>query len=53
MAADPQAFHVTDHYVGYPYLLVRLSGVHREDPRHLVELAWRSAAPRRLLAERE
>ena len=53
MAADPKTFHITDHYVGYPYLLVRLLRVQREDLRRLVELAWRSAAPRRLLAERE
>jgi len=53
IAAAPDTFHVTDHYVGYPYLLVRLSRVHREDLGRIAEQAWRSLAPKRMVAARE
>jgi hypothetical protein len=48
--ADPDTFFVTDHYVGHPLMLVRLSSVRREQLRILLEDAWRSAAPKRLVA---
>lgn len=51
MAADPETFYITDHYRGYPAMLVRLSSVHPEDLRRLLEGAWRRNAPRRLVAE--
>src|ERR1700676_127311 len=31
MQADPKAFHITDHYLAYPWMLVRLSAVRRDD----------------------
>ncbi len=40
----------TDHYLGYPFVLVRLSKVHPEDLRKLIEQAWRSTAPKKLVA---
>lgn len=49
MAADPETFSLTDHYRGYPVILVRLSSVHAEDLRKLFETAWRRNAPRRLV----
>jgi hypothetical protein len=45
----PDAFFITDHYRGYPMLLVRLATVEEDDLRDLPELAWRSLAPKRLL----
>ncbi len=51
MAADPETFYITDHYRGYPAMLVRLSSVHPDDLRRLLEGAWRRNAPRRLVAE--
>jgi hypothetical protein len=51
MAADPETFFLTDHYRGYPCILVRLSSVHSEDLRRLLEEAWRKAAPKRLVAD--
>ena len=51
MAADPDTFYVTDHYVGYPYVLVRLASVRREDLARVLEDAWRLAAPKKLAAE--
>jgi hypothetical protein len=50
MAADPETFYITDHYRGYPAVLVRLSSVRREDLRRLLEEAWRGVAPKRLVA---
>jgi hypothetical protein len=46
---NPDAFFITDHYRGYPMLLVRLATVDEDDLRDLLELAWRSLAPKRLL----
>lgn len=53
MAADPKTFFITDHYVGYPTVLVRLSSVRKDVLREVLERAWRRVAPKRLLAERE
>jgi len=49
----PAAFYVTDHYVNYPAVLIRLSKVRRDVLRAVVEKAWRRVAPKRLIAERE
>jgi len=53
MAADPETFFITDHYGGWPAMLVRLSSVDRGELQKLLELAWRYAAPKRLIAERD
>ncbi len=50
LAADPQAFYITDHYVGYPWMLVRLSSVRPGVLRELLEQAWRQTAAKRLVA---
>jgi hypothetical protein len=39
--ADPDVFFVTDHYVPWPYVLVRLAKVTRTDLRELLQDAWR------------
>jgi hypothetical protein len=51
MQADPAAFYITDHYAPYPWMLVRLSAVSRDDLADLLEESWRLRAPQRLLAE--
>ena len=51
MRADPETYYITDHYVDYPWVLVRLSSVSREDLGELLEAAWRLVAPARLVAE--
>lgn len=53
MQADPETFFITDHYVGYPLMLVRLATVTREQLRDLLDDAWRGAAPKRLLDARK
>jgi len=50
LAADPDVYYVTDHYVGYSAVLVRLSRVNPEVLRDLLGMAYkfvtRSAPPR-------
>ncbi|HEX3448724.1 MAG TPA: MmcQ/YjbR family DNA-binding protein [Isosphaeraceae bacterium] len=48
--ADPETFYITDHYLNYPWILVRLSTVRRDDLRELLEDAWRQSAPKALLS---
>jgi hypothetical protein len=50
MRADPETFYITDHYLNYPWMLVRLSSVDAEDLRDLLEEAWRLTAPKRLVS---
>jgi hypothetical protein len=50
LAADPDVYYVTDHYVGYSAVLVRLSRVNPDALRDLLGMAYkfvtRKAAPR-------
>jgi hypothetical protein len=50
LAADPNAYYVTDHYIGYSAVLVRLSHVNPDVLRDLLGMAYkfvtRSAAAR-------
>jgi hypothetical protein len=49
LAADPSVYYLTDHYVGYSAVLVRLSRIDREVLRDLLGMAYkfvnRKAAP--------
>ena len=49
MAAEPEAYYITDHYLKYPWVLVRLSRVSPDALRDLLNRALRlaSAKPRR------
>ncbi len=49
MFAKPETFFLTDHYVGYPMLLIRLAIVEHADLRTLLSQAWRMIAPKRLI----
>ena len=50
MQADPDTFFTTDHYRGYPTVLVRLASVTAHDLRDVFEQAWKRHAGKRLLA---
>ena len=50
MEADPETFYITDHYLDYPWMLVRLSTVRIDQLRDLLRQSWRLAAPRKLVA---
>ena len=48
MQADPHTFFTTDHYRGYPTVLIRLDTVACDDLLDVLEVAWRRTAPKRL-----
>jgi hypothetical protein len=51
LEADPETYFVTDHYVKYPVILVRMSRIRPDDLRDRLEHAWRQVAPKRLIAD--
>jgi hypothetical protein len=53
IAVDPETYFITDHYLNYPWILVRLARVHPDAIRDLLRGAWRSAAaePKRRAAK--
>ena len=54
MAAEPETYFITDHYLKYPWVLVRLSRVRLDALRDLLHRALRLASkqPRRATAKR-
>jgi hypothetical protein len=50
MEEDPETFYITDHYLNYPWVLVRLAKVRADQLPDLLRQAWRRGAPRRLVA---
>jgi hypothetical protein len=50
LAAKPDAFHLTDHYAAYDYVLVCLAAVDPDDLAQVLEAAWRLVAPKKVLA---
>jgi hypothetical protein len=46
MAADPNTYYLTDHYVNYPVVLVRLHRVHADTLRDLLHMGWRFVSAR-------
>lgn len=41
IARDPSTYYVTNHYVGGPVVLVRLTRVGREELQNVLQMAWR------------
>jgi len=39
LTAEPDVYYVTDHYLNYPTVLVRLSRIHRDALRDLLDMA--------------
>ncbi|MGH9765816.1 MAG: MmcQ/YjbR family DNA-binding protein [Blastocatellia bacterium] len=50
MKIDPETFYITNHYLNYPAMLVRLSTVQPDDLRKLIVESWRRSAPAKLVA---
>ena len=44
MRAAPEKFYITDHYLNYPWMLVRMSKVNRDELRDLLIGSWRRVA---------
>ena len=51
MKTDPETYYMTDHYIGYPWMLVRLAKVRTDDLCDRLEQSWRRSASKRLIAE--
>jgi hypothetical protein len=49
MQAAPEAFYLTDHYLDYPMILIRLDEVRRDALPDIIERAWRLCAPQKLI----
>ena len=52
MEISPDIYFETDHYVGYPVVLIRLDAIGDEELSLRLEDAWRLKAPERLRALR-
>lgn len=48
MAAAPDLFFETDHYRGWPAVLLRIHDVSAEELAHRLERAWLRVAPKKL-----
>lgn len=53
MALAPEVYFETDHFKGYPSILVRYPAVTLEELADRLEHAWRLRAPKKLLSEIE
>lgn len=51
MEADPETFYITDHYLNYPWILIRLERVREDQLSELLKQAWRLVAPKRLVVD--
>jgi hypothetical protein len=49
MMTNPAVFYTTDHYRGYPSVLVRMSRVTKKQLADVIQMAWRENAPKKLL----
>jgi hypothetical protein len=50
LQGNPEVFFITPHYDGYPAVLVRLEAVDPVELAELIEDAWRTKAPKRVVA---
>ena len=48
MQTKPDIFFITDHYLGYPAVLLRMSKASKKEAADIVEMAWQFVAPKRL-----
>lgn len=52
LQANPRAFFITDHYVGYPAMCVQLAAVKLPELKELLAHSWCFVAPKKLAASR-
>jgi hypothetical protein len=53
MQTNPAVYFETDHYKGWPAVLVRLSKIDDEELTHRLQVAWRRQAPKRFQKQLE
>ncbi|HEX4183779.1 MAG TPA: MmcQ/YjbR family DNA-binding protein [Caulobacteraceae bacterium] len=49
MEADPETFHIIDHYRNYPSALARLDRIHPDALRGFIERRWRKIALKKVV----
>jgi hypothetical protein len=49
MEQDPSVYFITDHYRGYPAILINLDRIRDDALRNVMEHAWLFIAPRKLI----
>jgi hypothetical protein len=47
IAAEPDVYYLKDHYVGYPCVLIRLSRIHPDALKDLLQSSWRFVSARK------
>lgn len=53
MQNAPKIYFETDHYKGWPAVLIRLSKIKDDELSHRIAIAWHRQAPKKLQAEVE
>jgi len=53
LEGDPDVYFTTPHYDGYPFVLVRLEAINKDELTGLIEDAWRTRATKKLIAEHD
>jgi hypothetical protein len=53
MQTNPAVYFETDHYKGWPAVLVRLSKIDDDELTHRLQVAWRRQAPKRFQKQME
>lgn len=53
MKKTPKVFFITDHYLNYRFVLVKLSAVCDKDLEKVLHEAWMQVAPKRMIKEYE
>lgn len=53
MEADPETFHITPHYAGYPIVLARLATLDPDQARGFLERRWRKMATKTMQKARD
>lgn len=53
LAHQPDIYYLTDHYANFECLLVRMPKADLEEVRKLFQVAWRTYAPKRVVASYE
>jgi len=51
MQTNPDVYFETDHYKGWPAVLIRLSKIGDAELTHRLSVAWRMQAPKKVLAK--
>jgi len=48
MQTKPEVFYITDHYLGYPAVLLRMSKASKKEAADIIEMSWRFVAPKKV-----